>query len=345
MEKKTIKKDALAGIVGDLAGRMRVYAPVRAEDQVHFKILAKGEKPLVDFANTKNAPKNIFFPRTEALMKFTRTEKGMVHKGQENAGEAGLKEDTLLFGVRPCDARSFSLLDMLFDQEKYRDPYYIKKRAITTVVALGCVHPPFTTCFCTSVDGAPLASDGADLLLTDLGGSYLVESFTTKGEALLPAFGGTPAGEAEVKQKEALATQAAGEIRSRVPGHEVKPILDTHFEDPFWNTLHQKCLACGTCTYLCPTCHCFDISDETKGDAGIRIRNWDSCMFPLFTKETSGHNPRPSQKERWRQRVMHKFRYYVDNFEAIACVGCGRCVMACPVNLDIRKIVADIAKL
>jgi ferredoxin len=345
MEKRLIKKEALAGIVAELAGRTRVYAPVQAEDQVLFRVLAKGERPLLDFANTKNAPKNFFFPRTEALMKFTRTDKGMVHKGLEQAGGEGTGGDALLFGVRPCDARSFILLDMLFDQEKYRDPYYIDKRAKTTVVALGCVHVPYTTCFCASVDGAPLASDGADVLLTDLGEAYLAEFLTPKGEALLPAFGGTPAGEAEDKRKETLATQAAGEIRSRIPAHEVKPILDTRFEDPFWNTLHQKCLACGTCTYLCPTCHCFDISDEVKGDEGVRIRNWDSCMFPLFTKETSGHNPRPSQKERWRQRVMHKFRYYVDNFRAIACVGCGRCVMACPVNLDIRKIVTDIAKL
>ena len=96
---------------------------------------------------------------------------------------------------------------------------------------------------------------------------------------------------------------------------------------------------------MCPTCHCFDISDEIKGDDGVRIRNWDSCMFPLFTRETSGHNPRTSQKQRWRQRLMHKFKYYVDNFDAIACVGCGRCVMSCPVNIDIRKIVQDISKL
>ncbi|MBM4314218.1 MAG: 4Fe-4S ferredoxin [Deltaproteobacteria bacterium] len=343
MEKRLIKKEALAGIVGELAGRMRVYAPMQVEDQVLFRVLAKGEKPLLDFANTRNAPKNFLFPRTEALMKFTRTEKGMVRK--DPAGEEIQSGETLLFGVRPCDARSFALLDMLFDQDIYRDPYYIERRAKTTVVVLGCVRVPYTTCFCTSVDGAPLASDGADLFLTDLGDAYLAEFLTPKGEALLSAFGGAPAGEAEVKRKEALATQAAAEIRSRVPAHEVKPILDTRFEDPFWNTLHQKCLACGTCTYLCPTCHCFDIGDEVKGDEGVRIRNWDSCMFPLFTKETSGHNPRPSQKERWRQRVMHKFRYYVDNFQAIACVGCGRCVMACPVNLDIRKIVADIAKL
>ncbi|MBW2651275.1 MAG: 4Fe-4S dicluster domain-containing protein, partial [Deltaproteobacteria bacterium] len=106
-----------------------------------------------------------------------------------------------------------------------------------------------------------------------------------------------------------------------------------------------SCLACGTCTYLCPTCHCFDITDEVKREDGKRIRSWDSCMSWLFTIETSGHNPRPSQKERWRQRLMHKFKYFADNFDAIACVGCGRCVMYCPVNIDIRKIVTDISKL
>jgi sulfhydrogenase subunit beta (sulfur reductase) len=340
MEKSVIRKEALAGIIGELTGRMRVYAPMQQEDQVLFRVLSRDEKPLVDYANTKNAPKNFLFPRTETLLKFTRTEKGMVRQEEGMAAE-----ETLLFGVRPCDARSFTLLDMLFDQEKYGDPYYIEKRAKTTVVALGCVHPPYTTCFCTSVNGAPLSSDGADLLLTDLGETYLAEFLTPKGEALLSAFGGTPAGEAEEKQREALANRSAGEIQSRIPAGEIKPILDTHFEDPFWKSLHQKCLACGTCTYLCPTCHCFDISDEVKGDTGVRIRNWDSCMFPLFTKEASGHNPRSSQKERWRQRIMHKFRYYVDNFGAMACVGCGRCVMSCPVNLDIRKIVTDIEKL
>ena len=340
MEKRVIRKEALAGIVGELAGKMRVCAPMKAEDEVLFRVLEAGEKPLLEFANAKNAPKNFLFPRTETLLKFTRTGKGMVFAGdQKDEGE------TLLFGVRPCDARSFTLLDMLFDQEKYRDPYYLDKRGKTTVVALGCVRPPYTTCFCTSVGGAPLSSEGVDILLTDLGETYLAEFLTPKGEALREAFGGTPAGEAEEKQKETIATKAAEAISSRIPAREIKPILDARFEDPFWNTLHQKCLACGTCTYLCPTCHCFDISDEVKRADGIRIRNWDSCMFPMFTKETSGHNPRPSQKERWRQRVMHKFRYYVDNFGAIACVGCGRCVMACPVNLDIRKIVADIAKL
>src|SRR4030042_1470970 len=240
MEKRLIRKEALAGIVGELAGKMRVCAPMKAEDQVLFRVLEAGENPLLDFANTKNAPKNFLFPRTEMMMKYTRNPQGMVL-----TGEAGEGEEPLLFGVRPCDARSFVLLDMLFDQEKYRDTYYLDKRAKTTVVAFACVQPTYTTCFCTSVGGARVSSEGADELLTDLGEAYLAEFLTSKGEGRRESFGGTPAGEAEDKQKEALAAQAAEQIRSRIPAREIKPILDGHFEDAFWNTLHQKCLACG----------------------------------------------------------------------------------------------------
>jgi ferredoxin len=208
------------------------------------------------------------------------------------------------------------------------------------------VQPPYASCFCTSVDGSPTSTQGADILLTDLGESYLVEFVTPKGESLAAYFGEATAADvgAEAKKKE-IAEKSAAAIQSKIPGRAIKPILDVSFEHPFWDTIYGKCLACGTCTYMCPTCHCFDISDEIKGDDGVRIRNWDSCMFSLFTKETSGHNPRTSQKQRWRQRLMHKFKYYVDNFDAIACVGCGRCVMSCPVNIDIRKIVQDISKL
>jgi len=262
------------------------------------------------------------------------------------AGEAGQAPEAVLFGVRPCDAHSYVLLDMLFDQEKYKDTFYIDKREKTIVISLACIHPPYTTCFCTSVDGSPVASEGADILLTEIGTDYLAEFITAKGEKLLSYFAEAPkADEKALAAKQAIAEKASQEIKSHIPVKAIKPILDVNFEHPFWNTIHQKCLACGTCTYLCPTCHCFDISDEVKKNDGIRLRNWDSCMFPLFTKETSGHNPRTSQKERWRQRAMHKFKYFVDNFNAIACVGCGRCVMYCPVNIDIRKIVEDISKL
>lgn len=341
METRLINKDKLAGIVGKMSEDMPVFAPVKEEDNVLFKQLEKGQAPLISFANSKNAPKNFFFPHSERMMKYTRTEQGMVF-----AGVAEGASESVLFGVRPCDAHSYVLLDMLFDQEKYKDSFYIDKREKTVVISLSCVHPPYTTCFCTSVEGSPAASDGADILLTEIGTDYLAEFITAKGEKLLKYFADAPkAHDKALAAKKAIAEKAAQEIKSHIPAKAVKPILDVNFEHPFWNTIHQKCLACGTCTYLCPTCHCFDISDEVKSNDGVRLRNWDSCMFPLFTKETSGHNPRTTQKERWRQRAMHKFKYFVDNFNAIACVGCGRCVMYCPVNIDIRKIVEDISKL
>jgi ferredoxin len=339
MEKRIIKKNELAGIGAKIASDKLVYAPVKDEDNVLFEVVHKGDKILTAFGNTKNAPKNLFFPRSETLMQYTRTEKGM-----EIAGVGKAVPEAVLFGVRPCDARSFALLDMLFDQEQYKDPYYIARRQLTTIVALACVHPPYAACFCTSVGGSPFSTEAVDMLLTDLGDTYLAEFLTDKGRNLLTYFGDTKADEADAKHKETIAAQAASAIKSQIPAKEIKPWLDANFEHPFWNTIHQKCLACGTCTYLCPTCHCFDITDEVKGADGKRIRNWDSCMYWLFTKETSGHNPRSSQKERWRQRLMHKFRYYVDNFGAISCVGCGRCVLYCPVNIDIRKIVEDISK-
>ncbi len=340
MEKRLIKKDTLAGIAKKMAGDLLVWAPMKREDNVLFDILGTADEPFLTYLNSKNAPKNVFFPHTETLMKYTRTPKGMVFSSEVNKADA-----SVLFGVRPCDAHSFALLDKLFDQEKYKDGYYISKRANNTVIALACVKPPYASCFCTSVDGEPVGSEGVDILLTDVGGDYLVEFLTDKGEKLVKYFGDTKADAAAEAKKSELAMKAKEAVTSKIPAHEVKPILDKNFDHPFWNTIHAKCLACGTCTYLCPTCHCFDISDEVIGSDGVRLRSWDSCMFPLFTKETSGHNPRPTQKERWRQRTMHKFKYYVDMFNAIACVGCGRCVMSCPVNLDIRKVVEDISKL
>lgn len=341
MEKRLIRREALADIIHKLSGQMLVYAPIKDEDNVLFKILEEGMEPFMDYANTKNAPKNFFFPQTEIMMKYMRTERGM-----ELSEEVKGAQEAVLFGVRPCDARSFVLLDKVFDQEQYKDSYYMDKREKTTIVSLACVQPPYSTCFCTSVGGHPISEEGADVLLTDIGDEYLAEFVTAKGEKLLEKIGDLPVADgAADKEKKKLSEGAEREIISHIPGEDIKSWLDDNFEHPFWDTIAQSCLACGTCSYLCPTCHCFDINDEMKGNNGRRIRTWDSCMSWMFTKETSGHNPRTSQNQRWRQRVMHKFKYFVDNFNEIACVGCGRCVRYCPVNMDIRKIVTDIAKL
>ncbi len=343
MKAKLIEKSALAGVVQRLEETFAVYAPVREGRRVHFRFLAPGEEPALDYGNSGNAPKNLFFPHSETLMRYTRTARG--HELAD--GDPHLPEkEMLLFGVRPCDVRSFRLLDYVFDQEKYSDPYYVERRHRTVVIALTCVEPPATTCFCTSVGGHPLQAEGADIVLTDLGTSYLVEFESEKGERLAEFFGSlAEAGKEHLARREELAEIAVEKLGEEIPAAMIKEWLDGNFEHPFWDRIHQSCLGCGTCTYLCPTCHCFDIRDELAGDQGIRLRTWDSCMYALYTQETSGHNPRPSQKQRWRQRLMHKFKYFVDNFREISCVGCGRCVINCPVNIDIRKLISDIGRL
>jgi sulfhydrogenase subunit beta (sulfur reductase) len=122
----------------------------------------------------------------------------------------------------------------------------------------------------------------------------------------------------------------------------VKEKLDASFDSPLWLAVTRRCLGCGACTYLCPTCHCFDITDESRGERGARVRTWDTCQASLFTRHASGHNPRPDRRARMRQRLMHKYSYTVETAGAVFCSGCGRCVRACPVNLDIREMLTAI---
>ncbi|MCF8054595.1 MAG: 4Fe-4S dicluster domain-containing protein [Deltaproteobacteria bacterium] len=338
MKKRLLKKSGIAELVAKLAKRAGVFAPVDNEGNTLFQKVIDANSIAKQYVNSKDAPKGFFFPHSETLMRYKRTDKGMELEDDQVA-----QTKRILFGVRPCDARSFELLDLLFNQEKYSDTYFVSKRENTTVIVNACVEPISKNCFCTSLGLSPTGSAGADILMLDLGEEIFVEFITPKGEALLDCFGDMePSATIDVQ---AVRERAATLVDASVPCREIKTTLDNIYEHPLWESIAQKCLACGTCTYLCPTCHCFDISDEVKGDDGARIRNWDSCMFPLFTKETSGHNPRSTQKARWRQRTMHKFKYFVDNFNEVLCVGCGRCVAYCPVNIDIREVVKSVAKI
>ena len=327
-----IASPKIAAFLDDLLEAHRVFAPVKRDGLVSFEPINGGDEALLDFRNSKRAPKEIFFPCSETLFAYQEGEITDVPLPDERR---------VVFSLRPCDARSLILLDKVFDAPDYQDPYYVARRENTVVIGLGC-NQPLSTCFCTALGGGPFAVDGLDLLFTDLGDRYLVEAITERGEALVA---GSPhfrqATEADVNLKAEIAARAEQAVSG--PSVEgVKEQLDGMYDDPFWDELHEKCLGCGVCTYLCPTCHCFDILDEAEGSRGRRVRIWDSCQFPLFTLHASGHNPRPSGKERMRQRVMHKFRYFVENFGEVACVGCGRCVRECPVNMDIREVLNAI---
>ena len=328
-----ISKKDVPAFLASLMGEYRVFAPVKTDTYTGFQQISSGTEAVLDFSNTKIPPKGILFPQSEKL--FTYSVAGEAVKVEEVIDDA----KSVVFGVRPCDAKSIALLDNVFDNDKYQDPYYLTRRANTVLVGIGC-NEPASTCFCTSVGCSPFATTGLDLLLVDTGDVFVVEAVTDKGKAIVTTAGFAAASDAD--QAAAASAKAAAAVSCKVNTDGLKEKLDVNFYDGIWDLIHEKCLGCGACTYSCPTCHCFDIVDEAVGTDGCRIRNWDSCMFPLFTLHGSGHNPRTSGKERYRNRVMHKFKYFADNFNAVACVGCGRCINNCPVNLDIREVLADI---
>jgi ferredoxin len=191
------------------------------------------------------------------------------------------------------------------------------------------------------VGSGPFSTDGLDLFLIDTGDEFVIQTLTEKGKELLTKTSVQSEG-SEATANAVLARQESSlqAIKSAVSTenlkrHEVKAI----FDGDFWDELHFACINCGVCTFVCPTCWCFDIQDEVHKGNGIRLRNWDSCMFPLFTLHGSGHNPRAQKLQRLRQRFMHKLKYFVDKYDrGVACVGCGRCVQQCPVNIDIRHV-------
>lgn len=333
---KKIKGEDLTALIDRLASTRTVYAPVLEPGEAYYayRPVTAGREAALDFGNTRVSVKQLFLPRSERLFSY-RTE------GENKVFDVpSTTERRVVFGVRPCDARSLTMLDGVFQNDRYADPYYLGRRKNTVLVGLGCAAPS-ATCFCTSLGGGPFDTAGLDVLLTPVPGGYLVETLTDAGKALMEDASLTDATAEEEAQAAGTKAEATRQADT-LPLDGLKERLDVAFDHPVWAQIPEKCLGCGVCTFLCPTCHCFDVCDAGNSEAGSRERIWDSCLFPLYTLHASGHNPRPTAKERYRQRVMHKFKYFVDRLGCTACVGCGRCVVNCPVNLDIREVTKTI---
>ena len=336
MKEKIIKKEQIGRWLEGLGKDYEIWAPVKKNGLVSFHSIESAQEIYFDFLNSKKTPKDLFFPQSEVLFSFPKN-------GLEKEAETVLQKPRIIFAIRPCDAKSLALLDQVFDSEDYQDPYYVERRKGTLLVGMACTHPQ-QSCFCTSVKGGPFEKAHLDLLMVDLGdGEYFVQALTQRGEDLTGKDDSLQ--DAQEKDREKFASskkEAEKKVKSRVATEELEEKLDKIFDSSLWDRVHQRCLGCGICTYLCPTCHCFALLDEKDKARVERIRNWDSCMFPEFTVEASGHNPRISNRERMRQRVMHKFNYFVERYGETACVGCGRCIQSCPVNIDIREIIEEI---
>ena len=328
---KLLGRTSLPAALGALLTDFVVFAPTGEAERHAF---SRMDLECLDRLNMTGAPllppKELLFPRSETLFSV-------------DLATGGIQEpehiiDTILFGVRPCDARSIVNLDRVFLEEGYIDSAYASRRERLTVIALACTDIPNRTCFCDSMGGGPADAEGADILFTETSGgdAWLVSFHTEKGRRLVALWQ-----TAEVLSepgRTAAAKPRPCTLQIDRPD-DLAAKLTAAFEDPSWARFSEACLGCGTCSYICPTCYCFDIDAETRGDTAHEFRCWDCCMFSDYSRMAGGHDPRPTKKERLRNRYLHKLAYFDERYGRTLCVGCGRCISKCPAGLDIASVI------
>ncbi|MCI5520257.1 MAG: 4Fe-4S dicluster domain-containing protein [Treponema sp.] len=339
----SIAKDKIDSLFELIGSAQPLYLPVdNNSGKADFQRWEKGTK-LSESLKTTRSAKDFFFPKTEHMVSYELN--GQEVKVVDPRKEV---EDFVIFGVRACDAKGFTAIDNVYLNMDPVDSYYKNRREHGTVIVLAC-NDPAKTCFCSTfgIDASLAASPaGGDVSCWLADGKYYFQANTDKGKAFVEN-----AKAALTDSADAAVEEVKKDIKAKV---EAQPFahLDLSkfqgkdmlkiFNSKVWDKVSEPCVGCGTCTYVCPTCMCFDVRDFDTGNGVRQIRCWDSCMYNDFT-QMAAENPRHTQKERSRQRFMHKLMYYPMAHEGMySCVGCGRCVENCPVNMNIVKVIKAI---
>lgn len=336
--RKTAKKE-LSELLAEWQREFTIFLPKVESGRITKMAEWPGSDP--DFPawyrNTVIPAKNLFLPSVEEIFHFQKTNKGHY----DIALPSFEREKHLLFGLRPCDAKAIAILDMVFD-DTCQDPYYLSRRKSTLLVGLGCTSP-HDSCFCTALGDSPIESPYVDIMFTDIGDEFYVEANTEAGTRLIQKSRrlkeAGKADRAKVREaKESVEKKIKRQLDTEHLDRKLSAIFDA---SDYWEKVSVRCISCGICTLLCPTCHCFDISDAISGDKGCRHRSPDSCSFPQYTRMPA-ENPRAEKWRRVRNRIYHKYKYFPMNFGIFACTGCGRCIRLCPVNWDINEILNSL---
>jgi ferredoxin len=330
-----LTQEKAGDLLKHIAGKgLEVFAPVK-KDGTHL-IEKITENAAIDFTYfiTTNSIKEALFPRYEKILSYKISQEGV------ELEDVAVDKSIVIFGGHPCDAASIPLMEKLFAWD-YKDKFFLQRLEKTTIITLACEEAD-KDCFCTSLGYSPRGEIGSDILLervSDQG--WKLKIITEKGNEFAKNYADYFQNSLEAdKQYPKLGEK---DIPVQFDSKLVKKWIDTHFEDPLWEKIASNCWSCAACTYVCPTCHCFDITDDATMWSGIRTKNWDACTLPFFTLHASQHNPREQHFQRYRQRINHKYSIYMNLFNAISCTGCGRCSRACGAKVNILEAVKMIA--
>lgn len=340
-----ISKKDLHGLVDALVeSNTRVIGPAHSQrgtrQRMEYRYVTSSAELSLGEALPRRSLKEFFLPPTEPLLRWHETKAGVT------IDEVPTRfPRQVILGCYPCDAAAVAAVDRVMNWD-YKDELWNGRREATTVVSLACPGGD-ASCFCSVAGIAPDATQGSDALLIPEGDGYRFETVTPKGETLVAGNPSLfrPAGpDGTLTYRKNALESIQGNLKADLPA--VKKWLDLHFDDGFWAKVALNCHGCGACASLCPTCHCFDIVDEPDGlGTGVRRRNWDTCQTAKFTVHASGHNPRPTQNNRMRQRILHKFDIYPTRFGVLLCTGCGRCARGCGGGMNLPEVLAEITQM
>lgn len=310
-----------------------IIAPTHEDNVSAYRQISTYEEINLELPYPTKSTKEYFLADSEPILNYSFPDKSKVI-ASDPSEPAGL----ILFGLRPCEAVSYPIMDKVFSWGDYQDEFYLRRREKNIIITVACEKCD-EFCFCTSVGLSPQVTEGSDICLQKTKhGNYLVQLITDKGKKLMAEY------QSQLESREEEPIEYQGPDR-KFDLSLIKPWLEKNFDHPMWTNIALPCIGCGVCTFLCPNCHCFDIVDEGNLKDGVRRKNWDACQFQMFTAHASGYNPRDTQSKRFRQRIEHKFNYYLDKFGRTLCVGCGRCIRHCPTDMSLLDTLIKIDKL
>jgi len=311
------------------------------QDAGRYRIERRADEALFGYAVGPHSWKRFLHPPVERLWQARREGDGFSVVENEE-----VPEPLAFIGVRACELRAIAIHDRVFLAGQYLDKTYKIRRDRAFTVAVNCGQAG-GTCFCVSMDAGPKVETGFDLALTELieGDSHLfvVEVGSAAGFELVKDLSHRPATEEEIAAAERIVDQTKGQMGRYLDTDGLKELLQANPNHPRWDEVSERCLTCGNCTNVCPTCFCTTIEDTTdlSGATAERVRRWDSC-FTLDFSYIYGGSVRSSARSRYRQWMTHKLAHWVDQFGSSGCVGCGRCITWCPVGIDITEEAAAI---
>jgi sulfhydrogenase subunit beta (sulfur reductase) len=330
MKKLKLKKENLGAFLQRIRKRGELWGP-RKKGEVYIYDRIDDLKGLVTEPVSTFLPiKKLFVPQHFHMLRFDTKACEEIHPSFEHR---------IIYGVPACEIHSLLILDRIFGY-KYRDPYYCERREKSTIIALSCA--PSTYCLCKSAR-THVIEEGFDLAITDLDDWYLVWVGTSKGDDLIrlaPGLFDERITEKDIKKFISWREKRNTEFAESIDFILMPDLMDLNYSSPIWDEFAEKCLSCGACTMVCPTCNCYDVRDEIElGTNGVdRTRHWDSCMLKEYSMVAEGFNFREAKASRLKLWYTHKLQSFTGAYKKYSCVGCGRCIQTCPVDINVLTV-------